>query len=297
MCRRSHLSVLLALSMVSVAACAQEPAPPGSEARRRNATTDATGTATPPPRLVFAVKGDWGAGTSEQAEITSRMCEARAATPFDQVVTTGDNFYSPDGVATQANYYRPEACLLAHPGHRWRAAWGNHDAGRPSTDQVLGAGERTYTWFDNPVQFFVLDSNRAADASQTAWLAGELARSTAAVKIAVFHHPPFTVGLHEDSLEVRRRWVPLFEQHGVDLVLNGHNHGYEHSVINGVHYVVSGGGGASLYPCVDDEPWLIVCLSAHHFLVVEAEGTSISVKAIGAFGAQIDGFNLVESNG
>ena len=291
--------VLSGLLAVSVLACAGQSERSATGTGRPAATPSRSPTASPSPDpwFVFAVKGDWGAATPEQAAVTTRMCETRKVTPFDVVVTTGDNFYRPDGVATQRNYYGPEACLVAHPGHQWRAAWGNHDAGRPSTDLVLGARERTYSWLANPVQFFILDSNRAADGSQAAWLAGELARSTAAVKIAVFHHPPFTVGLHEDSVEVRRRWVPLFEQHGVDLVLNGHNHGYEHSVVNGVHYVVSGGGGASLYPCVDDEPWLAVCLSAHHFLVVEVEGRSISVRAVSDSGAQIDAFDFVESNG
>lgn len=247
--------------------------------------------------MIFAVKGDWGAGTPEQAAVTNRMCETRRRVPFDVVVTTGDNFYRPDSIATQTNYFSPEACLISHPGHQWRAVWGNHDLKGDSTGGVLGAVQRTYTWALGPVQFFMLDSNRTADGAQEEWLAAELARSRARVKIAVFHHPPFTVGLHESNLEAQRRWVPLFEQHGVDLVLSGHNHGYEHSAVKEVDYVVSGGGGAQLYPCVDDRPWLLVCLSANHFLVVEIEGSAVSVKAIGTSGEEIDSFVIGEKRG
>ncbi|MDQ4149116.1 MAG: metallophosphoesterase [Actinomycetota bacterium] len=243
------------------------------------------------PRLVFAVKGDWGAGTREQAAVTAQMCRSRQATPFDMVVTTGDNFYNPDGIATQGNYYRPEACLISHPRHTWRASWGNHDVSGNSTATVLGA-ERYYRWSASHVDFFVLDSNQAADRAQRAWLDAQLRNSRAPVKVAVFHHAPYTVGLHEGNQNVIRNWVPLFERYGVSLVLTGHNHAYEHSVVNGVHYVITGGGGARAYPCEEQATWLLRCLAIHHFLVVEAVGETLSVKAIDATGGEIDAFDI-----
>ncbi|HEX2258178.1 MAG TPA: metallophosphoesterase [Actinomycetota bacterium] len=243
----------------------------------------------PPPRFVFAVKGDWGAGTPEQAAITQQMCRSRQTTPFDVVVTTGDNFYRPDSLATQTNYYGPEACLISHPGHTWRAAWGNHDVAGDSTFRVLGA-ERYYRWSAGLLDFFVLDSNRAADPVQAEWLARQLEESRAAVKVAVFHHSPYTAGLHENNQDVRRLWVPLFERFGVRLVLTGHNHGYEHSVVNGIHYVVTGGGGATIYPCVGAETWLLKCLAVNHFLLVDAVGARLTVTALDSSGGVIDAF-------
>lgn len=294
MCRSRILLTLAALCLLA-AACGPAPEPGRDDpSPQAAATPTAPVTPSPEPRLVFAVKGDWGAGTREQAAVTNRMCEMRKTTPFEAVITTGDNFYSPDGVATQANYFTPEACLTEHPGHRWRAVWGNHDSRGDSTATVLGASERTYTWTAGRAEFFMLDSNRVGDRSQQAWLEAELARSQAPVKVAVFHHPPLTAGLHEDSLAVRRSWVPLFERHGVDLVLNGHNHGYEHSFQNGIHYVVTGGGGAELYPCVDDPPTLVTCRSENHFLLLELEGEALSVEAVGVDGVAIDGFAVGE---
>lgn len=238
---------------------------------------------------MVAVKGDWGAGTPEQAAVTNRMCETRKTTPFDIVVTTGDNFYRPDGTATQTNYFGPETCLTSQPGHQWRAVWGNHDIKDDSTGKLLGA-DLTYTWTAGPAQFFMLDSNKVADAEQTEWLKRELAASQAQVKVAVYHHPGLTAGLHENSLAVQQRWMPLFEQYGVSLVLNGHNHGYEHSIQNGVDYVVTGGGGETIYPCVDDQPWLITCIAVNHFLIVDIKGEKISVTALGTEGQTIDSF-------
>jgi hypothetical protein len=46
-----------------------------------------------------------------------------------------------------------------------------------------------------------------------------------------------------------RRWVPLFERHGVQLTLSGHDHNYQRFVPRrGVTYVVHGGGVGSYYP-------------------------------------------------
>ncbi len=274
--------VLCLLLVMFASACGDPTDPELTEALKSPSPSPS-----PEPRIVVAVKGDWGAGTPEQSAVTNRMCETRKATPFDIVISTGDNFYRPDGTATQANYFGPEACLTSHPGHQWRAVWGNHDTRGNSTGTVLGA-EHTYTWTAGPAQFFMLDSNKVPDGEQIEWLKRELAASQAQVKVAVYHHPGLTVGLHENSLAVRQRWMPLFEQHGVDLVLNGHNHGYEHSIQNGVDYVVTGGGGATVYPCVDDQPWLITCIAVNHFLIVDIEGEKISVTALGTEGQTID---------
>jgi len=46
-------------------------------------------------------------------------------------------------------------------------------------------------------------------------------------KVALFHQPYFTSGGHSERDDLRRAWAPLFDQFGVDIVFNGHNHNYE----------------------------------------------------------------------
>jgi tartrate-resistant acid phosphatase type 5 len=284
---------LLLLLITSACRAGEGPGAAGREREAARTSAAFTPSSPPPPpsRFVFAVKGDWGAGTPEQAAITKQMCLARQRTPFDVVVTTGDNFYQPDSQATESNYYGPEACLISHQGHSWRASWGNHDVAGDSTSRVLGA-ERFYRWSAGQLDFFMLDSNRASDPAQAEWLAGQLGDSRAPVKVAVFHHSPYTVGLHENNQDVRRLWVPLFERYGVRLVLTGHNHGYEHSIVNGIHYVVTGGGGARIYPCAGAEAWLVKCLAINHFLLVDAVGPRLTIRALDSSGAMIDAFEI-----
>jgi predicted phosphodiesterase len=241
--------------------------------------------------LTFAVKGDWGAGTRAQKQVTDAMCALRKKTPFKYVVTTGDNFYNPDGRAIPSNYYEPERCLYTYPGHAWRAVWGNHDVVGISTGSVLGA-KRYYSWAAGVTQFFMLDGNSPGDPTQRAWLARELRASRARVKIAVFHQPAYTSGLHTDQKTIQKEWIPLFRRHGVQLVLTGHNHDYEHLKLDGIHYVVSGGGGRSVYPCLRVEPGAIRCVSAYNFLLVRVSQAAIDVDVIRETGAQLDRFSI-----
>ena len=242
--------------------------------------------------FVFAVKGDWGAGTAAQREVSDAMCAVRRTVRFKYIVTTGDNFYNPDGNATQRNYYRPERCLYTYPGNVWRAVWGNHDVAGPSTATVLGSPKRYYTWSVGTTQLFMLDANDPGSSAQRSWLEHALRISSARVKIVVFHQPAFTSGIHTDNTSARRNWVPLFVRYHVTLVLTGHNHDYEHLKENGIDYVVSGGGGQTAYPCLRVEPGALRCVSAYHFLLVTVSSGSVAVRAVRATGGELDEFEI-----
>lgn len=220
------------------------------------------------------------------------MCAIRKTRPFRYVVTTGDNFYNPDGSATQTNFYGPERCLVSYPGNTWRAVWGNHDVAGTATATVLRSPKMYYTWSVGTTQFFMLDANDPTNTAQRSWLQRALATSRAVVKIAVFHQPGFTSGLHDDDLGVQREWVPLFVRYHVTLVLTGHNHDYEHLREHGIDFVVSGGGGQTSYPCLRDEPGALRCVSAYHFLLVTITSGSVTVEAIRPSGAILDRFEI-----
>src|SRR6266542_3403908 len=207
--------------------------------------------ASPSDSLRFAVKGDFGSGSSEQASITEQMCALRNSAGFTFVVTTGDNFYDPDGTATDSNYYGPEKCLYSDARHEWRASWGNHDAKGGSTGDVLGAptDPRYYTWTAGNAAFFAYNGNKVDDA-QREWLRDAVCSSSAKVKIIYGHQPPFSVGKHGSDADVQNMVRPVAQECDVSLVLSGHDHLYERNhPIDGVTYIVTGGGGRSLYDC------------------------------------------------
>jgi tartrate-resistant acid phosphatase type 5 len=236
-----------------------------------------------PPALVL-VKGDWGWGGRAQAAVTGRMCRIARRERIRTVITTGDNFYRPDGVATAENWTGPEACLT-RLGVRWRPAWGNHDLLGDGTATALGASRRHYAFRLGPMRVIVLDANTPEDPAQMRFLRRALTTAREPVKVVVFHQPAYTAGLHAPGKAQRRLWAPLFRRHGVALVLQGHNHAYERLVVGGVTYITTGGGGAPVYPCVRLlTTGLRTCRPVHHFLRLAADERAVEVRAIDARG-------------
>lgn len=72
----------------------------------------------------------------------------------------------------------------------------------------------------------------------TDWIEADLAANTQPWVIAYFHQPPHTAGSHLSSdawefymVAMRENIVPILEDHNVDIIINGHSHVYERSVM------------------------------------------------------------------
>jgi acid phosphatase type 7 len=130
---------------------------------------------------------------------------------------------------------------------------------------------------------------------QTAWLEEDLKKNqNAQFRFVVAHHPPMTAvasrqGANKHMIDL----VPLLEQMHVTGAFFGHDHNYQHYLKNGIHYVVSGGGGAPLYD-VNTPPAGITqkVASTENFLRMRYDGKTIHVEAMDATGAKIDTFDL-----
>ena len=66
----------------------------------------------------------------------------------------------------------------------------------------------------------------APGTAQYDWLAQDLAANTSACTIAYFHHPVYNVGAEGESPRMNDIWA-LLANHGVDIVLTGHDHDYQ----------------------------------------------------------------------
>ncbi|MDA3963260.1 MAG: metallophosphoesterase [Planctomycetota bacterium] len=109
---------------------------------------------------------------------------------------------------------------------------------------VASGTEAYYSYDFGLVHFVCLDSyqtKRTVDGAMHRWLAQDLAANSLPWTIAFFHHPPYTKGSHDSDkegnlIEMREHFLPLLEDHGVDLVLSGHSHSYERSKLIDGHY-------------------------------------------------------------
>jgi hypothetical protein len=85
--------------------------------------------------------------------------------------------------------------------------------------------ERAY-WFEySNALFVILDTNISAE-SQASWLKDVLNQSSATWKFVVYHHPAYSSAPSRDNPSIREHWLPLFDEHHVDMALQGHDHAY-----------------------------------------------------------------------
>lgn len=212
------------------------------------------------PLTRFAVIGDYGYGTPEEARVAGLVSAFRG----QFVITTGDNNY-PAGEASTIDvhigqhYWRwignyAGAFGSAPSENRFFPCLGNHDWGTPGAAPYLAyftlpGNERYYDFVRGPVHFYALDSdaNEPDGITQTSlqaqWLQANLAVAPEPFQVVYFHHPPYSSGPHGNAVELQ--WP--FRAWGADLVLNGHDHTYERILKDGFPYIVNGLAGAPKY--------------------------------------------------
>lgn len=199
------------------------------------------------------------------------------------------------------------------------------------SDGELAQGEEWYSFDYGNAHFVMLNDTVSDDAviagAQADWLRADLAAVDRTVQPWVFvsHHRGFyTCGsTHSPDRSLRAAWQPIFDELGVDLVLNGHNHVYERSqpirglssgegvvaaqgpggvptydadgTPSGTVYVVAAGVGADLYDVSTDCPTSLVGMAAHPYAIIEIEDRTLTFTAYDAMsGAMLDTFTLTK---
>jgi hypothetical protein len=258
-----------------------------------------SGSSSAQTRVSFLAMGDYGVGGSKELSLGLRMKSYESAHDASWLVTLGDNDYLESPRLFRSNWQKAFGWARAR-GLRVGGVLGNHDyeIGRGGYElATLGMPGRYYTrrLGDGVAQLFFLDSNNVTT-RQTAWLDQQLSESTATWKIALFHHPAYTCGGYLANANVLRRWVPLFERYGLQLVLSGHDHNYQRfAARNGVTYVVHGGGGGGVYRlrrCPSSYPRRVRALHQYGFLYVSAGSDQLDVSAVDIGGRVADQFRL-----
>jgi hypothetical protein len=208
----------------------------------------------------FVAIGDYGSAGPVEQTVAELVLAARP----EFILTLGDNNY-PLGEASTIDfniglfYHSYIAPYVGRFGcgavrNRFFPSLGNHDwytsGARPYLDYfTLPGNERYYDVAWGDVHLFALDTDPnepdgvTEGSRQARWLERGLADARERWKIVYFHHPPYSSGPHGSTASMRwpfRRW-------GADLVLSGHDHVYEHVVVDGLDYLVNGLGGATFY--------------------------------------------------
>jgi 3',5'-cyclic AMP phosphodiesterase CpdA len=75
------------------------------------------------------------------------------------------------------------------------------------------------------VRIISLNSNEH-EREQVPWLESVLKDNPNKWTVLTFHHPVYSTAKGRDNPDIRNLWKPVFDKYRVDLVLQGHDHGY-----------------------------------------------------------------------
>lgn len=283
--RRGTIALLTAASLLATLAFSSACAPQARPAVSEIATTSAAATAsvatatvatttvatasaetTAPSRpearpTTFAVIGDFGVDNRHERDVADLV----ASWDPDFIVTVGDNHYKKSSGSNASAFSKSVGDYYG----QWLdgaffPSLGNHDydvkpAPKAYTDyfDLPGPGltntsgnERYYDFVQGPIHFFVLNSNpeephgTGSSSKQAKWLKRQLKASSSKWNVVVTHHPPYSSDGEHGPVRYMR-WP--FAEWGADVVLAGHNHGYERVMRNGIVYFTNGLGGGTRY--------------------------------------------------
>ena len=223
----------------------------------------------------FLVLGDAGTGEQGQIDTKNAVLNFAGTSHFNGVLLLGDNAYqSGFDNEYQDNFFANKYNEIFENTVIWPAP-GNHDYNNhipfspspayfdifncPTNGEsggVPSGTEKYYSFNHGNIHFVSLDSydvSRSASGEMATWLQQDLSVNQMEWVVVFFHHPPYTKGSHDSDntffldgelVDMRENILPIMEQYGVDLVLNGHSHSYERSMLIDGHYGSSDSFGA-----------------------------------------------------
>ena len=173
---------------------------------------------------------------------------------------------------------------------------GNHEKNSSNyyTMWALPGNEEYYSIDYGPIHIVTLHTyyegyeDQGGDyEDQASWLISDLeANQDANWTIVMMHRPPFSSfpRNYEPSnwyALINATFTPIFEQYNVDLVVTGHEHGYERLYKNNITYIISGGAGSRLYSPVPEQILneSVYQETYYNFLYLEVDENKFDVRA------------------
>jgi hypothetical protein len=159
------------------------------------------------------------------------------------------------------------------------------------TEQNTGAPAGTVYSFDYGNSHIAVMNTECGSKnfkSQRNWLRKDMAKSNKPWKIVALHRGPY--GATYDTTDIRKAWVPVFDELGINLVLEGHDHNYARSyplkkgaVVKsgkGTIYMVGNSGGVKFYP-LKSRSWQKMDLQpkTQMYLAVTVSDTEMIINA------------------
>ena len=256
---------------------------------------------TEPAPYQFIVYGD----TRTRHDVHRNVMAAigKMETP-DFVLHTGDLVADGNDSSLWPVFFDIERDVLRHTA--FFPSLGNHERNADYFREIFQEDKPYYSFNWGNGHFIVMNSDIANAAAtprekdafwteQTRWLEDDLqAHQAADYRFVIAHHPPFTaVTRRQGENPHMTALVPMFEKYHVSAAFFGHDHNYQHYLKNGIHYVVTGGGGAPLYDVDKPADGITVkVVKTENFVTVKVDGKSAHVEALAVDGTKLDQIDI-----
>jgi 3',5'-cyclic AMP phosphodiesterase CpdA len=138
------------------------------------------------------------------------------------------------------------------------------------------------------------------------WLDEVLTREKARWVIISHHHPLFSVAAGRDNPALRQHWLPVYERHGVDLVLQGHDHAYGrgHNVAEGKSVATRDGGPVFVVSVAGPKQYIaderaraglkVVGEDMQLYQVIRVDGDRLTYRSRTVTGRVYDAFDILQ---
>lgn len=208
----------------------------------------------------------------------------------------GDLCNSATRSSWNAEFFVPEERALIAQVPFFNAV-GNHEAWnavtRAFTQGPDAAGEANGYYSIDYGDLHVLVLNTEIDYSsgsdQWNFAASDLAASSSTWNIVTAHKPAYSS--NRENADMQAMTTDIFEPNGVDMVLAGHDHYYEHNLVNGIHHMVIGSAGAPLYT-PNGADYTVYGESTYNFAIFDMTGTTLDMTTYRDNGSVIETLHL-----
>lgn len=288
---------------------AESPAPVNDQINNENAAGSLTSRG-----FTFAAIGDSESynSTGYEEEFPNVLSQVKLQNP-DLVFFTGDILVVDDpNVSVSRPRIKNLKNLIERYFSKYYITFGNHDVEcgekcidmwfevffNEKNDASGQTGKRNLTYsFDYENTHFVLLSSvypekMSIDNDQLNWLEQDLAKTDKENKIVFSHVPPVTffeqsaLQCHDmscNSLQ-RDKLISILKRYKVDVVVSGHEHAFDHKIVDGINYVLSGNSG--------NKPKYKGVIEGQIYSIFKIKGTNISLTALNTKGKIIREINL-----
>ncbi len=256
----------------------------------------------------FVLMGDTRTGHTAHQTVINNIISGGYP---DLLINTGDMVENGREQWLWQTFFSIEEDLLRHTV--FVPAFGNHEGGDVFNPSLFGkyfdSGENNKFWhafaYGN-AYFIIINTEMYLTGEQGVFVTDQLIAARANPDIdfifAVFHKPGVTTSMgHHPDTDVLLYLLDKFEEYNVDAVFTGHTHSYEHGIVNGVHYIGSGGGGAPLADLISPytpDGWTIVNReSVYHHCSFSVDAASYTMECEYTDGTVFDTYTATAVDG